>query len=62
LKACVTPAPPGVTEVTFAIELPPQSRIKVSKDTGIPYALRKTAITPRLASHPINDGTNTRPR
>ena len=35
LNACVTPAPPGVTDVTFAIELPPQIRISVLKLTGM---------------------------
>src|SRR5262245_3706730 len=62
LNACVTPAPPGVTDVTFAIEFPPLIRISVSKVTGIEYAARKTAITPRLATQPINDGRKTRSR
>src|SRR5437762_4973455 len=62
LKACVTPAPPGVTDVTFAIELPPQIRIKVWKLTGMSYAERNTAITPRLATHARNEGTKTRTR
>src|SRR6266480_5692874 len=59
LNACVTPAPPGVTEVTFAIELPPAIRIMVWKLTGMSYAVRKTAITPRLAIQLSSDGTNT---
>src|SRR6476659_9973887 len=62
LNACVTPAPPGVTDVTFAIELPPQIRIRVLKVTGIEYAARKTAITPRLATQARNDGRKTRRR
>ena len=48
-QACVTPTPPGVTEVTLASELPPATCISVSKLTGIPYALRNTAITPSPA-------------
>ena len=60
LNACVTPAPPGVTDVTFAIELPPQIRIRVLNVTGIEYAARKTAITPRLATQARNDGRKTR--
>ena len=35
LNAWLTPAPPGVTEVTFAIELPPLIRMSVSKVTGM---------------------------
>src|SRR6476619_3017784 len=62
LNAWLTPAPPGVTEVTFAIELPPQRRISVWKLTGMSYAVRKTAITPRLAIQPSNDGVKTRTR
>ena len=41
-QACVTPTPPGVTEVTLASELPPATCISVSKLTGIPYAFRNT--------------------
>ena len=62
LNACVTPAPPGVTDVTFAIEFPPQIRINVWKVTGIPYAARKTPITARLAIQPTSSGTKTRQR
>src|SRR5262249_47296875 len=61
-QACVTPTPPGVTEVTFPSELLPATRINVSKLTGIPYALRNTAITPRPAHQLMNDGRNTRPK
>src|SRR5215475_1930614 len=60
LNAWLTPAPPGVTEVTLAIELPPQIRISVSKVTGMSYAARKTAITPRLAIQPSSEGVKTR--
>src|SRR5262249_17457573 len=60
LKAWLTPAPPGVTEVMFAIELPPAIRISVSNVTGMLYACRKTAITPRLATQAMNDGRKTR--
>ena len=35
LNAWFTPAPPGVAEVTLAIELPPAMRISVSKLTGM---------------------------
>ena len=35
LNACVTPTPPGVTEVTFAIEFPATTCIRVSNVTGI---------------------------
>ena len=42
-QACVTPTPPGVTEVTLASELPPATCISVSKVTGIPYALQEDA-------------------
>ena len=38
LKACVTPAPPGVTETVFAIEFPPQIRITVWNVIGMSYA------------------------
>src|SRR5438034_13681 len=62
LKAWVTPAPPGVTDVTLAIELPPLIRISVSNVTGIEYAARKTAITPRLATQATNSGKKTRPK
>src|SRR5262252_7513082 len=61
-QACVTPTPPGVTEVTLASELPPATCISVSKLTGIPYALRKTATTPSPAHQLRNEGRNTRPK
>ena len=35
LNAWFTPAPPGVAEVTLAIELPPAIRIRVWKLTGM---------------------------
>ena len=35
LNAWFTPAPPGVTDVTFAIELPPLIFISVSNETGM---------------------------
>src|SRR6516165_10138170 len=60
-QACVTPTPPGVTEVTLASELPPATCISVSKLTGMLYALRKTAITARPAAQLMNEGRNTRP-
>src|SRR5262249_59733582 len=60
LKACVTPAPPGVTEVTFAIEFPATTRINVSNVTGIVYAARNAAITHSIATQLITPGTNTR--
>src|SRR4051812_45305840 len=60
LNAWLTPAPPGVTDVTFAIELPPQIFISVSNDTGMSYAARNTDMTPRLATQASSDGTNTR--
>src|SRR5262249_4476929 len=62
LNACCTPTPPGVNEVTFAIELPPVPDITVWKVTGMPYAARKTAVTPRPAAQPTSDGRNTRPK
>src|SRR5436305_75927 len=62
LNAWFTPAPPGVTEVTFAIELPPAIRISVLKLTGMSYAARKTDMTPRLAIQATSDGVNTRTR
>src|SRR5215212_1663959 len=60
LNACVTPAPPGVTEVTFATELPPVTCMTVWKLTGIEYAARKTAVRQRLAIQPASEGANTR--
>src|ERR1043166_5708621 len=62
LKAWFTPAPPGVTDVMFAIELPPQRCMSVSNVTGIEYADMKTAMTPRLATHERNEGRKTQPR
>src|SRR3954468_1506208 len=59
LKAWLTPAPPGVTEVTFAIEFPPTTCMTTWKLTGIPKAARKTAITPSFAHQPRNEGRNT---
>jgi hypothetical protein len=35
LNACWTPAPPGATEVAFAIEFPPVTAITVWNVTGI---------------------------
>ncbi len=36
LTACVTPAPPGVTEMVLEIELPPATDMIVWKVTGMP--------------------------
>jgi hypothetical protein len=41
--------------------LPPLIRISVSKVTGIEYAARNTAITPRLATQLMSSGRKTRP-
>ena len=56
----MTPAPPGVTDVTLAIELPAMIRMIVSNVTGIAYAERKMAITPMLAIHETASGVTTR--
>ena len=62
LNACVTPAPPGVTAVMFAIELPATTRMIVWKLTGMLYAPRNTAMMPSPASQLIACGSTTRPR
>ena len=51
LTAWLTPAPPGVTDTTFASEFPPATLMIVWNVTGIPYAARKTPITPSLQIH-----------
>src|SRR6185312_10938798 len=61
-QACVTPTPPGVNDVTFASELPPDTCISVSKLTGIPYALRNTPTTASPAHQATKDGRKTRPK
>jgi hypothetical protein len=49
LKAWVTPTPPGVTDVTFAIEFPATTLMSMSNVTGMEYTARKAAITQSIA-------------
>ena len=60
LIAWLTPTPPGVTETTFASELPPTTDMIELNVTGIPYAARKMPTTASFAHQPMNWNETTR--
>ena len=59
LNAWLTPTPPGVSESRFASWFDPSTLMTEPKLTGIPYAARKTMITPTLATYPPICGSST---